>query len=399
MSNNILYICGGRSFHSQNPGRKIEGVVTCWRDIGYEVEHVCGADILSENNSAGYGAQKHHGKWYRKLSLMKAITHSVSEYKDTKHDAKVYEYLKKLSVKNKPMLVWERSSRLHKAGLDLAKELEVPYVLEWKDHLVPYPVSLFRKKALKVELLKNYESSYIVVESRILKDQLSEEGVDASKIHVALNAINPDEFIPDIEARSKIRKQYDVAEGQVLIGYLGSYAFYHDAKRLVLAADILSKTSSNAFKILMVGNGKEYEDTRRLAMDLGLLNELVFMQDAVEKSQVPDILSALDIAVLPGSTDIICPIKVQEYMYMGLASVVPDYGCNREVIVPESDGMLFEPHNELSLSNSLRFLIDNKEKMKLIGERAKAKAINEFTWEKTWGKVLRNIEDDMAGGS
>jgi len=49
-----------------------------------------------------------------------------------------------------------------------------------------------------------------------------------------------------------------IKDDEILVGYLGSYNFYHDSVRLVLAADILRKQGKKPTKILMVGTGKEY---------------------------------------------------------------------------------------------------------------------------------------------
>ncbi len=96
----------------------------------------------------------------------------------------------------------------------------------------------------------------------------------------------------------------------MLAGYIGGYQFYHDAIRTRLAP-IFSENRINArSRSMMIGDGTEYHQTRQLAEKLGLLaNDRFLMSPRVPQSDVPGILAALDVAVLPGSTDIICPIK------------------------------------------------------------------------------------------
>jgi len=398
MSKNVLCVYGNRSFKVSQLKPKMQGVVDCWRRMGYIVQHVCGGDIFGDENTIKQACSEteYYQKWYRKLKIMAPAERSVSEYRDIKHDALMESYLSNLVKQNRPDIIWERSSRLHAAGLKVARKNNVPYILEWKDHLIPYSFSLFRKKALLLEEHKNKQADYIVVESGKLKNDLAKTGLDPNKILIAVNAVDTNMFHVDHDGAKEFRKEIGVDETDVLVGYVGSYAFYHDTPRLILAASILKQEQVANFKILLVGSGKEYEQTCRLACETGLFNKSVIMKPAVNKNQVPRILSALDVAVLPGSTDIICPIKVQEYMALGLPSVVPDYPANREVITDGRTGMLFEPKNEQELADKLKLLIRDKELRKSIGNKANQEVSRRFTWEKTWGKALNDIFDRIG---
>lgn len=390
----ILYICGGRSFFSDNLSRKISEVANCWRRTGHDVKHICGGDILSKSVPDGgtYGSQETFTRWYRKAPGVKPLVTSMSEWRDIRHDKLMLEHLQSICSQWRPDVVWERSCRLHCAGLTFAKKIGVPYVLEWKDHLVDYRLSLFREKTQQMETRKNHAANHIVVESKVLRDKLGREGVDAGKIIVAHNAVRPDQFSRGLCKRAKVRRELGISDDTVLAGYLGSYAFYHDTARLVLAADIIrKKNAAGKIKILMVGAGKEYPDSLRLAEDLGLIDDILTMTPGVLKDKVPEILSALDIAVLPGSTDIICPIKVQEYMASELATLAPDYVCNREVIDDGRTGILFTPKDERALAEKI-LILANDNKMRLgMGQEAHKEIVRCFTWEKTWGKAIEMI--------
>ena len=392
----IIYLCGGRSFYSKNPGRKIADVVECWRRMGYEVFHICGGDILdvsrSDAGSGEYGAASLYRQWYRRTGILNPLIHTLSEWHDIQHDAAMTQHLKQVTESFKPDLIWERSCRLHEAGLVTARRLSVPYILEWKDHLIDYRFSLFRGKALRMEQRKNQEADYLVVESDVLCDQLEREGVDGGKIIVAHNAVDAGQFTRDERLRARVRKDWGFDDETILVGYLGSYAFYHDTARLVRAAQLIrSRDTARRIKIIMVGAGKEYAESRKLAETLGLLDDVLIMKPAVPKEVVPGLLAALDIAVLPGSTDIICPIKVQEYMACELPSVVPDYPCNREVLRDGETGVLFQPRNEAALAEKIILLAGNRELRETMGRQARDEVTRRFSWEATWGGALEQV--------
>ena len=393
----IIYICGGRSFFSAAPGRKIGEVVDCWRNAGHFVQHVCGGDILAESSVDGsptdaYGSQQTYTRWYKRLAGTASLVHTVSEWADIQHDKQLLTHLHRNYAKDNIRLVWERSSRLHSSGLRFARHIRVPYVLEWKDHLINYERSLFRGRALELEALKNREATYVVVESGVLRDALIKEGVDPAKLLVAHNAVDVSEFAKRDTDRALVRSRLGVDSDVVLAGYLGSYAFYHDASRLVLAAAIISEQQQDHnVKVLMMGAGKEYPESRALAEELGVLNRTVLMLPGVPKEQVPGILSALDIAVLPGSTDILCPIKVQAYLANLLPTVAPDYACNREVLSNGVTGELFAPKDAHALANKILLLAKDDALRVRMGKKARDDVAKRFSWQATWGATLDRI--------
>jgi len=399
MKKAVLYVCAGRSFFRSAPGRKIGEVVRCWGDAGHDVHHLCGGDILPEGQTSGgakaphlYGAQKTYTRWYRRVPGADPLVHSLSEWRDIRHDRQMRTHLRKKYSWHPVRLVWERSSRLHDAGMRFARQIRVPYVLEWKDHLVDYDRSLFRGRALKLEVRKNAEADFIVVESGVLKDGLAREGVDPGKIIVAHNAVDVTQFSRAEAARARVRAELGISDDAVLAGYLGSFAFYHDAPRLVRAAALIAgRQGKRPVKVLMVGAGKEYSQSRALADQLGVLDDTLLMLPGVPKDQVPELLSALDIAVLPGSTDIICPIKVQEYMASELPTVAPDYACNREVLEDGVTGSLFKPKDEADLAAKIIELAGDPAGRMSIGKQAREVVAKCFTWQATWVRALDEI--------
>jgi glycosyltransferase involved in cell wall biosynthesis len=394
MAGRVIYVCGARGFRSDRPRRKMKDMVKCWRGLGYEVEYFCGGDLYESSNTPADDVKaraQYYQKWYRKVPFMSPFVQSCSERRDIRHTPLMLDRLTSIVKQNRPDIIWERNSRMASASLDVAQKNGIPYVFEWMDHVIPYSISLYHHKAVEIEKRKNQQADYIVVVSEKLREDLAQEGVEKNKILVAYNAVNPEEFRANRAERQRYRSQLGIEDSEVLVGYLGSYAFYHDMIRLVLAADILRKRKEAEIKILMVGVGEQYKKTLRLAKQRNLLGSMIMMKPWVPAEMVPEVLSALDIAVLPGCTDIICPIKVQEYMATELAVVVPDYLCNREVVTDGQTGVLFEPKNEKSLADKLLLLAKDSKTRAALGKQARQEVLRRFTWEKTWGKTLQEI--------
>lgn len=387
----ILYIISGRSFNSNSLGRKISEVIKCWKETVEQVDVICGGDLTQTqvSKTQPYGSQAYFNKSHRSNKWLVPFVTSASELKDIIHDIKFYFAIKFKCSKTKYDVVWERSSRLHIAGLLLAKKNKIPFVLEWKDNLVNYPLSLFKPIALLVEKYKIKHADYIVVESEVLKLYISGKGISADRIFVAYNGVNSNEFVSKKQP-NLIKEKLGLSRDDILAGYLGSYAFYHNPHLLIEAAKV-SYLSNTKIKYLLVGNGMYYNECVDLATSYGLINNNVFFIDGVPKEEVPAILTAIDIAVLPGSTDIICPIKVFEYMSSEKPVVIPNYKCNEEVIEHMVNGILFEPLSAIDFHNKVSILSSDENLREKLAKKARQSVKEKYSWNATWGNTLSLI--------
>lgn len=393
-SKKIIYIAGGRSIIRNAPGRKISSILNCWKRMGHQVQAVFGSDLpfgADPSDDQDFGHAKHSQKLYRRIKILNPFVQSVSEYRDIRHHNAMVTHLDSLVDSFRPDLIWERSSRLHFAGLVVARKIGVPYVLEWKDNLIPYQLSLYHSHACRIARYKNEQADYIVTESEVLRDYLAGQGINKNKISVAFNAVDANQFYRDNALGISVRNNLGIPADTILVGYIGSYAWYHDTEQLVKAMSLLRSRGIEKIKCLMVGNGQHYDKTRRLAEKTGLLNTCILMNPPVTSAEVPAVLSAIDIAVLPGSTDIICPIKIQEYMAAQLPTVAPDYQCNREVIRHGQTGLLFKPKSENALADEIALLANDRQMRERMGRLARDEAIQRFSWEATWGNALKEV--------
>lgn len=384
----ILYLISGRGFSRNSVGRKMYEVINCFKDV-VDTDVLFGGDIPVEQHAQSSSSKsEYHSKWYRKNRIMLFFSESYAELKSLWHNYQTYKFIKNNSKDYS--LVWERSSGLHWAGILFAKKNNLPSVLEWKDHLIKEYPSLFKPLSIYIERWKVKKADFIAVESKVLKDDLVNQGVPADKIFVTYNAVNPSEFHKDTIAKAEVRKELGISESDILVGYVGSYAFYHDSIRMVKAANVLKDKGFDNIKWLLIGDGKDKAVCEQYAREQGLIDKNVLMLPFQPKEKIPRFLSAMDVTILPGSTDIICPIKVMEYMAASSVVLVPDYECNREII-DGTNGLLFKPGSEDSIAEVLIELSKDNKKCEQLGNNARQTVIQKLTWDKTYGAVLQQI--------
>lgn len=405
----LLYVVSGQSYSSSNPGRKIQSLVRCWREMGHEIELICGGDVLPPRRKES--VRKGHANlanppWYRKKRYLAPIVNSVSEVMNLIHDRRLSKVVTNRIRTFKPDLYLQRSSRFDGLTLSMAINFGVPTVLEWKDGDVCSPrarrvlrrpdfygFSLLKWYARKIETWKESAIDFFIVESGVLKQRLSRElGRDSDHFVVAHNAVEVKDFeIKGAINQSEARKKLGLHPSDFISTFIGSFAWYQGVE-LLIDAIATDERLGPPMRVVLVGDGPGRKDVERRTRELGVEDRVDFV-GKVPHEVVPQYLAAANAAVLPDCTDIISPIKVLEYMSMGLPVVLPDYEANREVVEHDVTGFLFEPRDAVALGEQLRRIQQNPELGSQIGEAARTRARERFSWERTWGRAILEIRE------
>ncbi len=311
-----------------------------------------------------------------------------------------YAKLKKIAEREKPDLIYQRHVAFTDAGSRLAKDLGVPFILEYNGPLtwvtkywarnnvrrlfanILAPVSWhYEKKAI-------FGAQMIVVVSKPLKHILERIGVPKEKILFNSNGVDPKKFNPKISG-TKIRKKHKIPKNAITVGFIGTFGRWHGAEVLATAArQIIQKRKDIYF--LFMGNGHYRENAENAA---GKSGQIIFF-GSVSREQVPEHLAACDILVNPtmpnpdGTEFFGSPTKLFEYMAMGKAIVSSNIGQMQEILENNKDALLVTAGNRNSLKNAIIVLANNKELRKKLGANTRKKVVKEYTWTKNAERVL-----------
>ncbi|HEC99031.1 MAG TPA: glycosyltransferase family 1 protein [Proteobacteria bacterium] len=151
----------------------------------------------------------------------------------------------------------------------------------------------------------------------------------------------------------------------------------------------LERSGAGNSVLLIIGAGPEEEDLRKLAESLNL-NSVRFL-GAVDYDQIAPYYAAADVFVMPTLEDN-WSLVVPEAMACGLPVLCSKYnGCYPELVKPGDNGWVFDPLDEQDTFEALRKCIQNKDRLKQMGEKSReivshhtpqtaAKAIYEACW-------------------
>ncbi len=173
----------------------------------------------------------------------------------------------------------------------------------------------------------------------VADDVARRSGVPRDRIRTVLNGVDLSSFHP---GGSPLRDAWrDPARPRApLVGFVGSLREAKDPLLFVHAAAIVARSEAET-RFVMVGDGPLRPAVEALARSRGLDGRLRL---AGERSDVPDVLRALDLLVVTSRREGCCNV-VMEAMASGVPVAATSVGGNSDLIRDGADGLLF-PHGD-----------------------------------------------------
>ena len=184
----------------------------------------------------------------------------------------------------------------------VSKINRVPMVFEVRDLWPEVPIAVGAlknpmavKAAQWLEHFAYRNSKRIVALSPGMKDGIVATGYPKESVTVIPNCCHSQLFSRDDQRAWKLRQQYEWLQDRPLVIYTGTIGLINGIDYMArLAASVRSFDSD--IRLLVLGTGREEDKVRRLAEELGVLNQNFFILPPVPKSEVPCWLCAADIA-------------------------------------------------------------------------------------------------------
>lgn len=179
-----------------------------------------------------------------------------------------------------------------------------------------------------------------------------------------------------------IREEFSIDHNTTLIGMVGRVSHWKGQSYFLEIAAKLNQ-SHPGLSFVIVGDafpGSEdlIEEMKRKIKDLGLeekVTTLGFRKD------VPEIMAALDIFVLPSILPDPLPTVVLEAMASGKPVVATAHGGASEMVKANETGYLIPWDSASGAAEKLSVLVEDEELRKKMGERGKERVLKHFSLE------------------
>ncbi|HEY4205860.1 MAG TPA: glycosyltransferase family 4 protein [Puia sp.] len=249
-------------------------------------------------------------------------------------DVRVWRKVKDLIRREDIDIVHAHGTRANSNMFWAARKLHLPIVYTchaWSFHPDQHP--LVRKFRIWSEDFLTSRMNVNICGSKANRETGKQlfHNFDAKVIY---NSIDPDRFNPYGHYKD-VRKELGIGAGEIVVSSVARFTLQKQPLRLIHAFAAVCRKVPDV-RLLMVGEGELREKAVELIRELGIADKVLlqpFRQD------VPDVLAATDIFVLPSLWEAF-PIALLEAMSMGKAVIGTDVDGTPEIIEHEVNGLL-----------------------------------------------------------
>jgi len=186
-------------------------------------------------------------------------------------------------------------------------------------------------------------------------------------VHVVWKGI--DISVYDSVLPARVRKEFELSEGDCLVGFVGRLDEQKGIPTLLEAMNIVSKKNPRV-KLILAGEGNLRESIQRFSVQNRLEQNLYL---AGFREDIPAFLKAVDFAVVPSYWEGFC-YSALEAMAAGKAVVGSRTSSIPELVADHDTGILVAPHSPEELANAIINLSENPSLQKTMGDRGRSRA-------------------------
>lgn len=209
-----------------------------------------------------------------------------------------------------------------------------------------------------------------------------QERIRSSKTIVIYNGVDEERFSSTKEP-SLIKTQLGIDSESPVVGSVSSLKALKGHTYLLravpLITDIFPKT-----KFLIVGDGPLRPLLEAQVKEENISSSVIFTGT---RQDIPDLLSAMDVFILPSCLREGLGIAIIEAMAAAKPVVATDIGGIPEVVRSGATGLLVPPRDEIALGEAIIQLLKNPEMSKHLGKQGKLRFKKRFTKKKMISEI------------
>jgi glycosyltransferase involved in cell wall biosynthesis len=373
----------------------IRAMIEALRAAGHEVLEV-GLVAQADGRGASGGPQTLSGQRAR-WSWVGQVPRGVRELLEHGYSWPAQRRIVRAAEPFRPTLIYERYAFGNSGGVAAARRLRLPLFLEVNSPMV---LELERTRGLSFKRLAERRersifrsATRVLCVTGVLADMLAELGVPRERLLVTPNGVELSRYAApgDPEARRRARERLGLGAASLgpVLGFVGYYRSWH---RLDLALPCLAEPGLETAHLVLIGHGPARAELEAEAARLGVSERVRFVAP-VPHDQIPSLLPAFDVALLPAINAYASPLKLHEYMAAGIATVAPDQPNLREVLSPGRDALLVPPGDGQAYRAAVTALLREPGRAAALGRAARATVER---MDLTWAGNVRRIEAAFA---
>jgi len=377
---NILY-----SFRTRGVGAEsvhISGIAHALEALGHHVdfESPTGNDPRKQAGTNPYSSGQKTSLLHRIATHLPGFLFEIAEISYNLHATR--NIGRRLKQK-KYDLIYERHAFFLTATSKIAQKSNIPYVVEVNELVGDERV---RKQPLLTPFAKwcdrqtfQRASRIVVVSPHLKRKIIQDHNIPPEKILIHPNAVEAEllEQEPDptpFQTKFKFKEKFNV-------GFVGWFVQWHRLDLLLQAfSQLVRQQPELAPNLVLIGDGPLKEELLQQAQKLGIQEHLTFT-GPIDHTDVPAMIRAMDIAIIPHSNEFRSPIKLFEYMAQARPVIAPATEPISSVTTHYQDALHFPPLDQNALTQQLLLLATDPQLREKLGNNAREKVETHHTWK------------------
>jgi len=324
-------------------------IVNALRDLGHSVTVVEPKSTQRKEFGTGSGLVK---------NIRRYLPGFIHEFAEFCYGLIDYLQLAKEIRRKKPDIIYERYNLFFISGILAKKYFRIPLILEVN---APLYEERSNNEGISLGWLAKWSEDFAwknadhcLPVTAVLAERIAIRGVKHGHITVIPNGVNQKEFPAGIDPKA-IVERYALKE-KLVLGFTGFVREWH---RLDLVLDQIAKHHSEAWHLLIVGDGPDRKRLEHIASSLKIDHKITFT-GIVPREEMPLYVASFDIALQPDVVDYASPLKLFEYLALGKAVLAPDRPNIREVLCHQQNALLFAPEDSDDFTRKLLELCNSR---------------------------------------
>jgi glycosyltransferase involved in cell wall biosynthesis len=196
----------------------------------------------------------------------------------------------------------------------------------------------------------------------------------------------------DRKNRQGIRQKLCLPQDRLILGYIGTLDSHKKIDNLLRAfANCVDQNPS--LYLVIIGDGGDFQNLKALCANLGLQNNVKFT-GWVKHETVPEYLNTFDIAIHHSANPYMSPLKIFEYLAVGLPVIGPDIAAVKEIFINGKHLVLTNGTID-DITEKILILVNDSLFAKDIAAAGNKILIENYTWYKQTDKILNTIHSKL----
>ncbi|MCK9478142.1 MAG: glycosyltransferase [Firmicutes bacterium] len=199
-------------------------------------------------------------------------------------------------------------------------------------------------------------SDEIIAVAKAARQNLTDTGVDRSKISVIYNGVNKIVELSDDE-KAKVKEKFCVAPDEFVVAIIARLELVKGHEYFIKAAQEVKKAGIKA-KFFIAGTGEREQALKQLVKSMGL-GDTVFFTGFL--NNIYELENVMDIQVNASFGTEAASLSLLEGMSIGKCAVVSDFGGNPEIIEDGVNGFVVSQKDSKAIAEKIiKLLSDEK---------------------------------------